>query len=1174
GEDYTAQTYIYGGNGNDTIYSNGYGDIVYTGEGNNTVYSYSAYHDEYLNSNGWSEIYTGSGNNTIYLNGSITTRVYLGDGITTIHAEDSTAQNWITGGNGYSEIYGGQGNIWGGDIINTGTGNALVQGGDNNDDIGGGGGGYGSKSDTINAGGGNDTITAVGKSIVNGEAGNDVIYFSTGDYKTPSALTINGGLGNDVYTSRNYNDEYGVDQLIASEGNDTIQFTFVDAGSIKSYKDGDNLVFAKNALYDKFESLLILKDYYSNQAIYGTEENQSAKTLFDNWKVETYVDSNNSAMRGNFTLTEFINYLNGGIYINTTGNGTDTKDYIEASATATSVDAKSGDDNIVTGKKVENISCGLGNDIVMGNSYANVHFITGDGGTVTHQLVHGQYDYMKYYDFTYTPAENSSLDGNDNITSYAKVNYVWGEGGDDRIVFKNEGNNNFTEYHNHVWGGAGNDYIETYGNQIETFGGEGNDTIFAKRGAFTTDGGAGDDLIELVMPYSDSAGISFMRDINYDKIIADATERGDNATAELYTKLKDPYHYAAYGHVFGGEGNDTIISHTGPGLFMGGADNDTYIIDASPYAFSESYPDDKSEYITDCIINDTEGTNTVEFKGDKLASNNLTVWTNVTLTKQNGEFVKDESGNYEYEFTNYKLVNSDYEQDYSVIITNYGDYHNAGITGSNASIKFDKATLDNLDKITASDGMYINKAQITKMAQKVANWLAENGYDCLAAAFDEDELGYEKVRDNNEQLSSYLGFNALEWLNPEDVTVGATEGLIGTYLSDSLTSTQLNEVFELSTGNDTVTFEGNFGDDVITSDSIKDKDGIARQADMINLKDYSVKDGTLTFAYGDDKANLVITAAEENGSVTYKDFMGSEYPTRSFVLNDSDSSYTVSYFDVDKLNTIAYQNKEKPAIYTVDQKYYTQSQNHINFLTTSGDTKVHIDSGKNYNITFADENTALYYDGFFTTGNYDEQAECWNIVSAEKDIVTSFGETDDTYEFYLTSNSDVIITDMGGNDCIDFYSAATNSTYYPPFYTSKIRMFFDVNADGTLVNDEKHIVLTTRFGENCGTSSAEYNSEELANLLTGTGDHMKGVLTYTGDIEKIATVDRKFEYADNTIDNRINAQTWINSIRSEVADWFENNSAKGYTSVSDVLGKEDADDINAILAIYDNTSNA
>ncbi|MBR6126835.1 hypothetical protein IKQ21_04035 [bacterium] len=473
--------YLYGGEGDDTIIANSYRQKVYAGAGNDTVKFYNDNNSQMAISNfdyNENQIYLGEGNDKFYAYGNGGYGVSAGSGDNIIDARGSSAVAFIQGGTGKDEIYGGSGK----EYINTGLGSSIVDAGDGDDVIYGGTGEYYSaydmhKSDEVHGGKGNDTIELFGKSKAFGDEGDDIISLDGGRQNVPSALTIDGGTGNDIYRGNAVN---GVNTIIASEGNDIIQFFNVSPKCFKAYRKGDDFIIEKSDEIDTNSGWTVLKDYYK----------ASEQAKFNNWTVETYSDDQRGPQRGKFTMSEFVNYISGNVQIITSGIGTNGNDYIEAADSVKDIDGKAGNDNIIAGQNAETIKGGAGDDYILGSNSYNQQIILGDSGNATIEGTEN-IGYSAYKTTYNSPVDNSG-DGNDNIISFANQSFIFGEGGDDTISVENGTA--------HIWGGAGKDKITTgyngsdYGGYAKEIHGEGGDDYIKARAGFI-DGGIGDDTI-------------------------------------------------------------------------------------------------------------------------------------------------------------------------------------------------------------------------------------------------------------------------------------------------------------------------------------------------------------------------------------------------------------------------------------------------------------------------------------------------------------------------------------------------------------------------------------------------------------------------------------------------------------------------------------------------------
>ena len=507
---------IYGGAGNDTIFANAYNDMVYAGDGDDTVYSYKDKYDDYYNSNSSAEIYGGKGNDKIYLYGDAeqtgayhVVDAYGEDGDDIIDARGSLSSNKLDGGKGNDIIYAG--NI--GSSIAGGEGDDFLYGGDGDDYIYGGEyasviGQVHSQTDIIYAGKGNDSIFAGGSSKIYGEDGNDSISLATGKVNAPSNLYIDGGKGDDTYTTQS---GYGFDTIVASEGNDVIEFVEFDKTKTScQYRDNDLVISYTSYGYP---CGLILKDYKLGG--------------FENFTVKTYGDYyDKHAQNGEYTMTEFVNYLDNKYSM--AENGTEGDDKISSKAT---INGLGGNDLIIgwatdsTSDNPQIINTGSGNNrVIAASEYNTVNGGTGndeydlrsihatlidEGGNNTVTVENSMSQNNWYYDITLKGNGNNTITG---VESTYKITAT-GSGKQTINVSSHELTTlpvtNETVY-TQITTGSGDDDITINSGTVSS--GAGNDKITIKDyGIATLNGGAGNDSYIITGGYDwgeSSGGIS------------------------------------------------------------------------------------------------------------------------------------------------------------------------------------------------------------------------------------------------------------------------------------------------------------------------------------------------------------------------------------------------------------------------------------------------------------------------------------------------------------------------------------------------------------------------------------------------------------------------------------------------------------------------------------------
>jgi len=635
----------------------------------------------------------------------------------------------------------------------------------------------------------------------------------------------------------------------------------------------------------------------------------------------------------------------------------------------------------------------------------------------------------------------------------------------------------------------------------------------------------------------------------------------------------------AGGIIIAGDGDDDITigrldptvenPNYGNVFAMGQGGDDTYKIES--FRYTDSYNDTKPISIEILDHEKGENGNTIRFMENvtDLKSGNIGIYANVTLLKdENGAYIKDENGNYEYTLENFRtysgqssgywsymertpLKNGD--AGYALLLVDAETYSNKYAFDSGAvdqgGLKLDIETLNNLDKIYASDGKYVTRAQLDEMFQNTANTLANLGYSSFM-----DALCLEGVYDDSQSRQASLAvltgaeaMGSLEWIDPtEGVIAGATTGTEGTNTNDNLTSTNANETFNLKLGNDTITFTSEFGDefgnDIIQSSSTVDNKGNARQIDTLNLKGYSVKDGTLKFSVSGD--NLVITAYDGEtvkGTVTYKDFLNTDYTSRYFMLNAQDMTYKVGMVNAGEAKV-----QYGATISQIEDNI--DNYNHIKFIRSTDGSTINV---------IPNANRGYYY----TLGETPISIDMFNSTYSGKEVkeIFSNGQTNDVYDIALKNNmnNSVVIHDAGGNDKL-YIAGHEYNNYTTSHY---LRFFFDMDVNGT-VSDAKHIIYLNNFyvpstaEDEYGyeTTVYSYATDNLIKLLNNDPSHMDNTVTFIGDLEKLSTYDHEDlaenVWTDSNEDQTIKLHKYIESVAIDVVPWLAENH---YASVKDAL---------------------
>ncbi|MGV8988002.1 MAG: beta strand repeat-containing protein, partial [Cypionkella sp.] len=506
--------YVMGGDGNDYFGSADGADTIYGGAGNDTIYAHdsSGYAtgdvvdggagDDYI-STGYGGAVTldgSTGVDTIYLGyASVDYTFNMATGATNQTGEVYTGfeiaymgsgNENVTGTAGDDRIYGGSGN----DSVYGGTGDDYIYGGAGNDYL------YSSTgADTIYGGDGNDTIYAYNPAgyntgeTVNAGAGNDYVSAGYG-----GAATLEGSTGVDTIALGIASADYTFNMTTGvtnQTGEVYTGFEIAQMGSGNDYvvgTDGDNTIYGGSG----------------NETVYGSDGDDYMTG--DSGNDQLYGGAGTDTIYGgdgNDTIlnTGAANAVNGDVAYGGAGN-----DFMAAGIGAETMDGGTGIDTIDLSLSSANrtFSMNTGATNQSGESYLNFERVNMGGGNDT---------------VTGTASEDSIYGGagNDYVYAGAGNDYLTGGDGNDWIA-GDDGTDT-------IYGGAGDDVLFAYGSTSvgtgdSISGGDGNDSLYVGfGGAATMDGGAGNDLIYLA---DNSAGYTL-----------DMSTGVTNQTGETYTNF-------------------------------------------------------------------------------------------------------------------------------------------------------------------------------------------------------------------------------------------------------------------------------------------------------------------------------------------------------------------------------------------------------------------------------------------------------------------------------------------------------------------------------------------------------------------------------------------------------------------------------------------------------------
>ena len=796
-------TILDGGAGNDTIYGGSGNDVISGGTGDNKLYGKQGKN---------SYVYEG-GNDTIYLEKDSETELVLngynvvnrikqgndvlinlkkGDEEGTILLKNffkidnvvdtiTAFKNAIPNNDDLIDLFPSN------DQYFSVNGKGTIKGTAYNDDIKG-----SEKADKIYAYAGNDKI--------NPDLGNDKIYaadsystilFRNGDGKD----TIYGGMSNlsfedvsldklkyerikddliikysenDSVTLSEYftNNKTYVDYIYDKSGigselseilesyNNKLEFDYGD-GTVKFYSFPDNEV-TKNHI--KYSSKLYLDNTYQSQkgndlviSNFGAKNDKLVIVdYFKNGNDVTIEDS--TGVLG--TLNDILDYYfklemteqgvpNGdfaslGNY-SWKYNGVFTNDNIIFGSGADYIKTSSGHDTVDAGSGNDTVYGGSGNDSITSSSGYNK--IYGDAGN---DIINAGSDKDTIY----------GGDGNDTITSNGDSDKIYGGNGNDYIdagddfdtIDGGAGNDNIYggDGNDTIKGGSGNDNIYGGGGVNTMYGGKGDDHIYVESDSLVTDnnlvhGDAGNDIIEVEKGYGNriygDAGNDYFTvyaDATYNEIYGGKgndtiTVNGLNNEVDAGAGNDVININAHYCEVEAGAGND-IINIKGANIDVeGGAGNDTYNFNGGIADVEDSAGNDK--YIVDSLLNPTNKYIIDDSKGKDTLVINYNK-DDIELGKFN---VQVNSKGKIYDLNDIDVMFKAKDENGSVTIEEY--------FGSGC-----------IERIETKDGYYVTKSQMQNVAQEVAAWLVENGFDdaleCYKSGTDVQQAELSFIYDN------------------------------------------------------------------------------------------------------------------------------------------------------------------------------------------------------------------------------------------------------------------------------------------------------------------------------------------------------------------------------------------------------------------------------------------
>ena len=578
-----------GQNGNDTLYGENGNDTLIGGAGCNLEFG-GAGNDVFIGGGGSDTFEGGAGQDNLDYTASgagvtvnLTTSLLAGgdaandhilsgiDGVIGSHFADNLTgfdQQGTTAGDIYTNKFWGNG---GNDTISGLGGDDLIDGGSDDDSLSGGMG-----NDTLYGDANNDTlIGGLGvDSIYGGTDADQIIGANAGDFadggeggNDVDTLDLRGlGPVNIVYDPLNA--ENGTVTFLDSTGNATGSVTFRNIENI-------------------------LRDSVKDGIVTGTAGNDVIDVAYLGDPQGDRIDNNDAILPGEAPNDDIVKagagddlvrsgLGNDDVYGGTgkdtlfggDGNdlllGEDGSDVLNGDLGNDTLSGGAGDDTLNGGAGNDNLGGGIGNDLITGGD-GNDTAEGGDGDDVIDTS--GKTPLNDYLVFPAIPADPTPNDDRD---------LVFGGQGNDIITTGDDADT--------IDGGTGNDTIFAGLDADLITGGLGNDSIDAGLGADTVDSGDGDDYVNAgIDAFSDYANEPFGlfggiqdpnpndgRDLVYGGLGNDTIITGDDADTiyggvgadQILAGIDDDF-------VEGGDGNDTINAGHGSDTVYGGLGNDS-----------------------------------------------------------------------------------------------------------------------------------------------------------------------------------------------------------------------------------------------------------------------------------------------------------------------------------------------------------------------------------------------------------------------------------------------------------------------------------------------------------------------------------------------------------------------------------------------------------------------